>query len=848
MPGSATSSISVVVAAVVLSFAAAPAAAQPSGRGGEDDSAAFVDEGRAALRKRDYHAAARALDEALRLNPRRLEAYVLRTAVYSAAGDHAAGVALMERAAALAPDDTDVLTALGTQLVLAGRAADGVPLLQRVVTREPARYDAQLVLGEHWHATGAWPEAITALEAYLAARPRELAGEDADHQVELADSYLRSRQPRRALALFETAAAARPDALRIRIGVAWATAAIDCRRARPLLAELAASAEQVPDIWLVDGQCALALGDPAAALALGRRYLARADRAAGHALVGDAEAARGDLPAARAALARARELEPDRRRWAVRLAYVLRLAGEPRAAIAELDAIGPPARAAVEPAWWAELADALIASGDAAGAVARLRPIAGELGAPASTDTGAKPAAGADTGAKPATGSKPAASAGADTGAKPAAGALTAYGHALAVTGDTAAAAAVLATADAAESTPRSRIWLAYALHDTGMHAFAGGDAAGAERALARAAAVAPNAWAIQRNLGMVRLATGGDAIGPLEIAVGDGDPASWALLGRARAAAKDADGARIAFDKALDGARGALLVEIAIDAAASELAAAQPAPATAVAALERAAPAARSADAALAARHRAALATARHAAGLAALRAGQAAKAVEYLAAAAGAHGGGGGDDYRIKCDLAVASVVGAERDVALRRLRAVAAKPCPFPAPADVQAVPILIAFVEGRQERKAQKALARLQAIDAKTSGPIDALIATAIRVVALEAADAAYRGGKLAQARKLLAEAKRVQTRAGADELAHNLAVIDLADGKTAAAVAALERSKLPEALVNLGVAHDRAGEPTKALDAWRRARRAGVRFAPLADWITAKEQIYGEADR
>ena len=72
------------------------------------------------------------------------------------------------------------------------------------------------------------------------------------------------------------------------------------------------------------------------------------------------------------------------------------------------------------------------------------------------------------------------------------------------------------------------------------------------------------------------------------------------------------------------------------------------------------------------------------------------------------------------------------------------------------------------------------------------------------------------------------------------------MIELASGKLAAAIPVLERiaPRVPEALINLGIAYDRQGEPTKALDAWRRARRAGVGFAPLGDWIDAKERIYG----
>ena len=80
------------------------------------------------------------------------------------------------------------------------------------------------------------------------------------------------------------------------------------------------------------------------------------------------------------------------------------------------------------------------------------------------------------------------------------------------------------------------------------------------------------------------------------------------------------------------------------------------------------------------------------------------------------------------------------------------------------------------------------------------------------------------------------------------MAHNLAVLDLADGNVDSAIAQLERvaGKVPEALVNLGIAYERKGDPVKALDAWRRARKAGVRFPQLAEWIESKERVYGGA--
>ena len=68
------------------------------------------------------------------------------------------------------------------------------------------------------------------------------------------------------------------------------------------------------------------------------------------------------------------------------------------------------------------------------------------------------------------------------------------------------------------------------------------------------------------------------------------------------------------------------------------------------------------------------------------------------------------------------------------------------------------------------------------------------------------------------------------------------------GRLDAAISQLEKlgTKIPEALINLGIAFERKGDPQRALEAWRRARKAGARFAPLADWIESKERIYGDA--
>ena len=164
---------SAIATSLVVALLAAPVSAQPTK--GEDESAAFVDEGRAALLKNQLDDAAKALDQAITLNPRRVDAYVLRAAVYAARKQYKDGIALMRKVQPLAPNDPEVLVALGSQLVLSGDTAAGVPMLQSVVATNPARYDAQILLGRYAHDAGKWPDSIAAYEAYFTSRPAALA-------------------------------------------------------------------------------------------------------------------------------------------------------------------------------------------------------------------------------------------------------------------------------------------------------------------------------------------------------------------------------------------------------------------------------------------------------------------------------------------------------------------------------------------------------------------------------------------------------------------------------------------------------------------------------------------------
>lgn len=76
------------------------------------------------------------------------------------------------------------------------------------------------------------------------------------------------------------------------------------------------------------------------------------------------------------------------------------------------------------------------------------------------------------------------------------------------------------------------------------------------------------------------------------------------------------------------------------------------------------------------------------------------------------------------------------------------------------------------------------------------------------------------------------------------LEHNLAVADLIDGKGSSEKLEKLGAKPPEALVNLGILHDRRGEARKALELYRRALQNGARTPKLREWIDTKDRLLG----
>jgi hypothetical protein len=199
------------------------------------------------------------------------------------------------------------------------------------------------------------------------------------------------------------------------------------------------------------------------------------------------------------------------------------------------------------------------------------------------------------------------------------------------------------------------------------------------------------------------------------------------------------------------------------------------------------------------------------------------------------------------VACHLAVAATGAGARENALAIVRRLKddGTGCPFAAPADKLAVPILEAWNDGLSRRRARAALARLDQLRRRATGPAQTLWQTAARDVALRGAIEAYEGGDLATARRLVAAAGSVAPR-GAADVEQARAVMLLEAGTMDAAIAALATlaAEVPEAHLNLGIAWERKGDPLRAAHHFEAALAAGVKHPKLRAWVESKRRVWG----
>jgi Tetratricopeptide repeat len=140
-----------------------------------------------------------------------------------------------------------------------------------------------------------------------------------------------------------------------------------------------------------------------------------------------------------------------------------------------------------------------------------------------------------------------------------------------------------------------------------------------------------------------------------------------------------------------------------------------------------------------------------------------------------------------------------------------------------------------------RSRERAASEFQKLAGSASGSfgakIRALTASAYEMIAIEA----LQSGQRRTADKALASAGRY-----ADAETKRRIELDrlVAAGKDDVSSLASLGASPPEALVDLGIAYDKAGRPKDAYDAWLKARAKNVGGREMQRWIDAKKRIYG----
>jgi len=225
-----------------------------------DSMVAFLRRGAAygALRRDDE--AVRDLREAVRLAPNAPQPLVALGDLYEQRGDPAQAATWYERAAAqLRDEDPGVLYALAMARYRSGAPAAAIEPLQRAVARDDSLAEAHYLLGLAYRDTQNFDAAVASLEQALVVRPSLVAARE-----ELADLYRALGRPVEEMRELQALAA-----MDQQVGRTVAIALAEARNGQldSAIGTLAEAARRAPT-------------DSRVQLALGRVYLARAERTA----------------------------------------------------------------------------------------------------------------------------------------------------------------------------------------------------------------------------------------------------------------------------------------------------------------------------------------------------------------------------------------------------------------------------------------------------------------------------------------------------------------------------------------------------------------------------------------
>lgn len=269
-----------------------------------------------ALRARNEEQAARekyadaveAFLDAKKADPAYIDVYVKLGVLYFTLERPKAALPILEAGLKRAASNVDLQFWYGQNLLAAGKAAEGVSQLSTLARRSDAYPEVHLVLGEHFYDTGAFAQAAPALERYLAIKPEATAA-----RAKLGNAWFKLKLYGKALKAFETVRAAWPKKVAVRVNIG--TSHYRLGQYRKAIVALKGALEQdpkEPNALFYLPQSHFKLGEFAAAKPLFERYVEQHPKSFnGHYFLGSTLMELGEKDAALSELAVAHRARPD---------------------------------------------------------------------------------------------------------------------------------------------------------------------------------------------------------------------------------------------------------------------------------------------------------------------------------------------------------------------------------------------------------------------------------------------------------------------------------------------------------------------------------------------------------
>jgi tetratricopeptide (TPR) repeat protein len=190
--------------------------------------------------QRKYADAIEAFLDAKKADPAYIDVYVKLGLLYFTVGRSKDAIQVLEAGLQRDTDNLDLQFWYGQNLLAAGQAKKGVGVLDALAARTKRFPEVHLVLGEHHYKTKNYSAAAPALERYLKVKPDATAA-----RARLGNTYFKLKLFEKALAAFTTVRAAWPDNVSVQVNIG--NSHFGMRQYAKAIAELKAALAKEPN-------------------------------------------------------------------------------------------------------------------------------------------------------------------------------------------------------------------------------------------------------------------------------------------------------------------------------------------------------------------------------------------------------------------------------------------------------------------------------------------------------------------------------------------------------------------------------------------------------------------------